>query len=82
MRSDGQMYSRNKVAPPPLITAMPDTLYCEHDKDLGCEKPLHKPLRVDSEELLIIGLIVLIATDKCKNDVPLLLALLYVLFLK
>lgn len=51
------------------------------DCDLPCETP---PVTVekggiDAQQLLIVGLIFLLVTDKCKKDIPLLLALLYIL---
>ncbi|MBQ8605289.1 MAG: hypothetical protein IJ408_00995 [Clostridia bacterium] len=70
MRSDGQLYKKTECTPPPLM-----------DCDLPCETP---PVTVekggiDAQQLLIVGLIFLLVTDKCKKDIPLLLALLYIL---
>lgn len=80
MKSDGQLYSMQNKMPfqPPHRTSNPP---CECESESVCE-PEKNGFGIGAEELLIIGLILLLVTDRCEPDLPLLLALLYVLFLK
>lgn len=76
MHSDGQLYSikhkgEQKILPPPGGV-------CDICESSSKSNRLH----FDGEELLIIGLIVLLISDKCNTDFPLILALLYILFSK
>ena len=78
MKSDGQLYSARDckgVTPPP--TLLQENTECETPAT-PC-KDSHFPI---SEELIIIGLLLLVGTDKCKSDLPLILALVYLLLLK
>ena len=67
MNSDGQLYNQKEVTPPPMV--MP-----ERERKQGFLSGIAQ------EELLLIGLILLLVSDKTQNDLPLVLALLYVLF--
>lgn len=63
MKSDGQLYDSHRSMPPPMSEPCADT----------------KMLFSGKDELLIVGLIVLLLTDKRPADLPLLLALVYIL---
>jgi len=69
MNSDGQLYNQKEVTPPPMV--MPER---EHKQGILSG--------IGQEELLLIGLVLLLLSDKTQNDLPLVLALLYVLFSK
>lgn len=69
MNSDGQLYNQKEVTPPPIV--MPER---EHKQGFLSG--------IAQEELLLIGLVLLLLSDKTQNDLPLVLALLYVLFSK
>lgn len=79
MKSDGQLYQSHhkgeRIIPPPSLDIC----------DLNESEPVLKPkgrIPEVSQELLLIGLILLIVSDKCETDIPLVLALVYVLFWK
>ena len=72
MKSDGQLYTvkhkgEHTVLPPPSI----------EDECPACKSSSFK---LGQEELLIIGLIILLLSDKCETDLPLIIALAYILF--
>lgn len=82
MNSDGQLYGSSKntegITPPPGLPpqqcdALPVTEQRHRRGFLS---------GIDQEELILIGLILLLLSDKSENDLPLVLALLYVLFAK
>ncbi len=78
MKSDGQLYQiRHKgetVSPPP------GPEICETEQLAPvCTNRKNK---INQEELLIIGLIVLLLSDKCETDMPLIIALAYILLSK
>ena len=78
MKSDGQLYSSNpcgSVTPPPSL--LQDAKECN-----APPTPCKEKTSMVSEELLIVGLLLLIGTDKCKSDIPLVLALVYLLLFK
>ena len=78
MKSDGQLYSSKpcgSVTPPPFL------LQQSEECDVP-PTPCKEKTSPVSEELLIVGLLLLIGTDKCKHDIPLVLALVYVLLFK
>ena len=64
MKTDGQLYNRESEAPPSLATAQ-----CNRDV-----------MRIDRDMLLILGIIILITSEKHRTDMPLILALVYILF--
>lgn len=63
MKTDGQLYTRESEAPPSLATT--------EDKSKG--------ISIDKDMLLVLGIILLITSEKHRTDMPLVLALLYVL---
>ena len=80
MRSDGQLYDMQKnspLAPPHRSVPIPESEQAPKE----C-KDVRKSGLPQSEELLILGLILLLLSDRCFADLPLLAALVYVLFLK
>lgn len=64
MKTDGQLYNEKNVSPPPS----------GHTE--VCNK---KPLSLGRDELLILGIILLLTTDRRKADMPLVAALIYIL---
>ena len=73
MKTDGQLYEprhKGEVLPPPSL------------EDCAKQTPVQKKRGMHSEELLIAGLILLLVSDKCETDLPLVIALVYVLFWK
>ena len=81
MNSDGQLYHGHKgenITPPPGLPQQECDTLSVHEQS-------HKRSflsGIGQEELLLIGLILLLLSDKTENDLPLVLALLYVLFAK
>ena len=63
MQTDGQLYDMS--APP----SQPPDIKCESKKQNG----------ISADEILLLGLIYLIVSDKKGGDIPLLLALIYIL---
>lgn len=63
MKTDGQLYTRESEAPPSLAVS--------EDKSKG--------ISIDKDMLLVLGIILLITSEKHRADMPLVLALLYVL---
>jgi len=63
MKTDGQLYTRESEAPPSLAVS--------EDKNKG--------ISIDKDILLVLGIILLITSEKHRADMPLVLALLYVL---
>ena len=63
MQTDGQLYDMS--APP----SVPPDLKSESKKQAG----------ISADEILLLGLIYLIVSDKKGGDIPLLLALIYIL---
>ncbi len=64
MKTDGQLYNRESEAPPSL--ALPEC------------KP--SGLNIDKDMLLVLGIILLITSEKHRADMPLIIALVYILF--
>ena len=63
------------MLPPPSLDI------CDIEDSCSPPKPL-KRLSIGEQELLLIGLILLIVSDKCETDIPLVIALAYILFWK
>lgn len=64
MRTDGQLYNERCVSPPPSGHTEPT---------------VKKSLSLGRDELLILGIILLLTTDRRKTDMPLIAALIYIL---
>ena len=64
MQTDGQLYNRESEAPPSLAKA-------EYTRG---------GLNIDKDMLLVLGIILLISSEKHRTDMPLILALIYILF--
>lgn len=73
MMSDGQLYNvrhKGEVIPPPDVSPT----------ETACEKPLRGlKLSFKPDDLIIIGILILLLSDKCEPDIPLILALAYIL---
>ena len=63
MKTDGQIYSRESAAPPSLA------VHEEKNDTVG----------IDKDMLLILGIILLITSEKHRTDLPRVIALLYIL---
>lgn len=63
MKTDGQLYTRESEAPPSLALAEQKQNFIKFDKDM----------------LLILGIILLITSEKHRTDMPLIIALVYIL---
>ena len=78
MMSDGQLYKsqhKGEAQPPPDIELAPPPP-SEH-------RPIRRlNLNIHHDDLLIIGLIIILLSDKCEPDIPLILALAYILISK
>ncbi len=64
MQTDGQLYD---ISAPP-----------SHPPEAKCDNKKSK-IAINTDEILLLGLIYLIVSDKNGGDVPLLLALIYIL---
>jgi len=63
MKTDGQLYDMNAPPSPPPIK----------------KECAPKGISLKADELLILGLIYLVVSDKTSTDLPLVLALVYIL---
>lgn len=64
VKTDGQLYNRESEAPPSLALSECKSGGMNFDKDM----------------LLVLGIILLITSEKHRADMPLILALVYILF--
>ncbi len=74
IRSDGQLYpprQQEKPKPPPPKPKPPDP---------PCPPPHPAPQELPWEDLLLIGIALLVLRSKDRPDIPMLLALAYILF--
>lgn len=74
IRSDGQLYpprQQEKPKPPPPKPKPPDP---------PCPPPHPAPQELPWEDLLLIGIALLVLRSKDHPDIPMLLALAYILF--
>lgn len=64
MQTDGQLYTRDSEAPPSCAVSEPKRGFLSGDRDI----------------LLLFGVIFLLTSDRKQADLPLILALIYILF--